>query len=73
MLQDQQAPTSLNFNLGSTFTERKNTAKQIKDAMAAAILWQVENGTVSKDDENFQVYEQLYLEAKHIEMVLDKM
>lgn len=68
-----QAPATLTFNLGQTLAERKQAVKQIKDAMAAAILWQVElNGSAEKNNEDYQVYESLYLEAKNIERILEK-
>lgn len=65
-------PNSLTFKLGHSISERLKTLANIKNAMTSAIMQQVNDDTVSSDNEEFRIYQTLYLEAKSLEYELSQ-
>ena len=58
------------INLGDTIAERMASITRIKEAMADAILLNVEMGVHTLNQENLEAYSSLYREANSIQHYL---
>jgi hypothetical protein len=62
----------LKFDLGTTLSHKLKSLAAVKNAMTAAIMCQLNEDTITKESEDFEVYQSLYLEAKFMEQQLQK-
>jgi len=69
----EEIPSHITLHLGQSIADRKLYVAAIKDAMATAIMNQIENDTMDSKGNDFMIYQTLYLEACNTEHVLSKL